>query len=250
MTIPDVQRKRHRADAGVGRALPDSRLRPSRDRHARQRRNRGRGRLAITQLDKQTWRIDGSGDVRVQYATFWDETGPFGTQLDGEHAFLNLAMVLCYVPDRRGEDTVVHFDRRAAGLADRGGIAGGWRAPTARATAYSRRITTRWWTRRWRSAASRKWQFQAGEGGRFASCCTAIRVDHDALTRTLTADRQLRDQPDGRARPSPSTLFILHVGRDLRRRRHGAQQLHGDSARIPARRWPTSARTNFFTCGT
>ncbi len=30
----------------------------------------------VTRVDKQTWRIDGSGDVRVQYDTFWDESGP------------------------------------------------------------------------------------------------------------------------------------------------------------------------------
>ena len=36
--------------------------------------------------------------------------GPFGTQLNPDHAFLNLAMVLLYVPDRRAEDTRVAFD--------------------------------------------------------------------------------------------------------------------------------------------
>ena len=30
----------------------------------------------------------------VEYASYWNEPGPFGTQLNGEHAFLNLAMVL------------------------------------------------------------------------------------------------------------------------------------------------------------
>jgi predicted metalloprotease with PDZ domain len=64
----------------------------------------------VTRVDKQSWRVDGSGVVRVQYDAFWDETGPFGTQLDAEHAFLNLAMVLCYVPERIGEETVVQFD--------------------------------------------------------------------------------------------------------------------------------------------
>ena len=69
----------------------------------------GAERLAITKLDKQTWRITGQGEVRVQYASFWNEPGPFGTQLSAEHAFVNLAMVLCYVPDRRAEPSQVHF---------------------------------------------------------------------------------------------------------------------------------------------
>ena len=45
----------------------------------------------------------------MEYADFWDEPGPFGTQLNSEHAFINLAMILCYVPDRRAENTAVTF---------------------------------------------------------------------------------------------------------------------------------------------
>ena len=65
--------------------------------------------LRVSRSDKQTWTIQGQGEIRVEYADYWDEPGPFGTQLNGEHAFLNLAMVLCYVPDRRAEESVVHF---------------------------------------------------------------------------------------------------------------------------------------------
>jgi predicted metalloprotease with PDZ domain len=68
--------------------------------------------LPVTRVDKETWRVDAgsSGDqVRVEYAIYWDDAGPFGTQLNAQHAFLNLAMVLCYLPDRRTEDVIVHF---------------------------------------------------------------------------------------------------------------------------------------------
>lgn len=57
----------------------------------------------IEKVDKQTWRITGQGTVTVRYATYWDEAGPFATQLNGEHAFINPAMILLYVPTRRGE---------------------------------------------------------------------------------------------------------------------------------------------------
>ena len=67
------------------------------------------GALRVSRLDKQTWTIQGQGEVRVEYSAYWDEPGPFGTQLNGDHAFLNLAMVLCYVPDRRAEEAVVRF---------------------------------------------------------------------------------------------------------------------------------------------
>jgi predicted metalloprotease with PDZ domain len=66
--------------------------------------------LPFRKVDKQTWVINGSGTVRVNYSTIWDEPGPFGTQLNSDHAFLNFAMVLMYVPDRRGEEDTVAFD--------------------------------------------------------------------------------------------------------------------------------------------
>ena len=65
------------------------------------------GKLPMEKLDKQTWRITGSGEITVSYETFWDEPGPFASQLDLEHAFINPALILMYVPERRGEDVVV-----------------------------------------------------------------------------------------------------------------------------------------------
>jgi predicted metalloprotease with PDZ domain len=67
----------------------------------------GAEKAAIEKLDKQTWRIQGTGTIQVRYATYWDESGPFGTQLNSEHAFINPAMILMYVPDRRSEDVRV-----------------------------------------------------------------------------------------------------------------------------------------------
>jgi predicted metalloprotease with PDZ domain len=58
----------------------------------------------IEKVDKQTWRATGQGTITIRYATYWDEVGPFATQLNGEHAFINPAMILFYVPSRRGED--------------------------------------------------------------------------------------------------------------------------------------------------
>ena len=59
---------------------------------------------AIEKLDKQTWRVRGIGTITIRYATYWDEAGPFATQLNSEHAFINPAMILFYVPDRRSEN--------------------------------------------------------------------------------------------------------------------------------------------------
>jgi predicted metalloprotease with PDZ domain len=66
--------------------------------------------LLLRKLDKQTWSVMASGVVTVSYPILWDEPGPFASQLNPDHAFLNFAMVLLYVPDRRAEDTKVVFD--------------------------------------------------------------------------------------------------------------------------------------------
>lgn len=60
--------------------------------------------VAVEKVDKQTWRIAAYGTVKVQYATYWDEPGPFASQLNQEHAFINPAMILTYVPERRSEE--------------------------------------------------------------------------------------------------------------------------------------------------
>jgi predicted metalloprotease with PDZ domain len=58
-------------------------------------------------VDKQTWRVQGDGMVVVSYVTYWDEPGPFATQLNADHAFINPAMILMNIPERRGEPVSV-----------------------------------------------------------------------------------------------------------------------------------------------
>jgi predicted metalloprotease with PDZ domain len=63
----------------------------------------GKEPAPIEKLDRQTWRVSGTGAITVRYATYWDEGGPFATQLNREHAFINPAMILMYVPERRSD---------------------------------------------------------------------------------------------------------------------------------------------------
>lgn len=63
--------------------------------------------VPIEKLDKLTWRIQGTGAVKISYDTFWDDPGPFNSQLNSEHAFINPAMILLYVPGRRAEKSVL-----------------------------------------------------------------------------------------------------------------------------------------------
>jgi predicted metalloprotease with PDZ domain len=67
----------------------------------------GSAPVPVEQIDKQTWRIKADGTVIVRYAAYWDEAGPFASQLNTEHAFINPAMILMYVPDRRSQDVTL-----------------------------------------------------------------------------------------------------------------------------------------------
>jgi predicted metalloprotease with PDZ domain len=69
----------------------------------------GANQAALERIDKLTWRITGNGTITVRYGTYWDEPGPFATQLSSEHAFINPAMILMYVPARRGEEVLLNI---------------------------------------------------------------------------------------------------------------------------------------------
>jgi predicted metalloprotease with PDZ domain len=79
--------------------------------------------VPIEKVDKQTWKITAIGTVSVRYDTFWNDGGPFGTELNSDSAFINPAMILMYVPQRRAEgvevglvDTPEEWEAAGAGL--------------------------------------------------------------------------------------------------------------------------------------
>jgi predicted metalloprotease with PDZ domain len=72
-------------------------------------------------IDKQTWRVQGDGMVVVRYVSYWDEPGPFATQLNADHAFINPAMILMNIPERRGQPVSV----------DIANVPEGWRPTSA-----------------------------------------------------------------------------------------------------------------------
>ncbi len=80
-------------------------------------------RIGVRKLDKQTWQLgepgaapSGSdGDLSISYTIEWDDPGPFDSQLNAQHAFVNFAEVLMYLPERRAEESVVQFTDVPAG---------------------------------------------------------------------------------------------------------------------------------------
>lgn len=73
--------------------------------------------LQVDKIDKQTWKLGmtGKGTAEITYSIEWDDPGPFNSQLNEHHAFVNFAEVLMYVPSRRGEAVTVAFDDVPAG---------------------------------------------------------------------------------------------------------------------------------------
>lgn len=78
-------------------------------------RDAGGKALPVVKRDLYTWRIAGSGSVTVSYGALWNDGGPFTAQLDATHAFLNLALLLFYMPDRRAEEARIEFTDLPAG---------------------------------------------------------------------------------------------------------------------------------------
>jgi len=78
--------------------------------------------LPLTQLNKSRWLLrDSLNGARIEYEMFRDDPDPFGTQLSSHHAFFNLAQVLIYSDDSRGEPAEVEFRN----------VPPGWRIGTA-----------------------------------------------------------------------------------------------------------------------
>ena len=69
--------------------------------------------LSISKSDPQTWHIAApagtSAAVSIDYFILWDDPGPFSSEVNSTHAFLNFAEVLLYIPPRRAEDVRLDF---------------------------------------------------------------------------------------------------------------------------------------------
>jgi predicted metalloprotease with PDZ domain len=82
---------------------------------------RNRREIAVRKLDKQTWQVvwpsarQENGQIEIDYGVEWNEPGPFNSQLNEHHAFINFAEILMYVPSRRNEEALIRFDGVPAG---------------------------------------------------------------------------------------------------------------------------------------
>lgn len=72
--------------------------------------------LPVRKLDKTTWRISGAeAGALVEYLVYADVPGPYGLQVNNQHAFFNLAQLLMYPVDSRDSAMTVTFTDLPAG---------------------------------------------------------------------------------------------------------------------------------------
>jgi predicted metalloprotease with PDZ domain len=72
--------------------------------------------LAVRLVDKSRWRLAGAqGGAEIEYEIAADDPGPYGAQLNPQHAFFNLAEILMYAVDRRASPIQLRFTDVPAG---------------------------------------------------------------------------------------------------------------------------------------
>ena len=72
--------------------------------------------LPLVQLNKSRWLLRGAKrGARIEYQMFSNDPGPFGAQLNRQHAFFNLAEILIYTDDLRSDPQEVEFRNVPAG---------------------------------------------------------------------------------------------------------------------------------------
>jgi predicted metalloprotease with PDZ domain len=78
--------------------------------------------ITVQKVDKTTWHLSGiAPGAEIEYEIFADQSGPFGAQLNSQHAFFNLAEILMYPVGGRNSPSEISFT----------GLPAGWRVATA-----------------------------------------------------------------------------------------------------------------------
>ncbi len=174
--------------------------------------------LTVRLLDKDTWRISLAGacqpgdrnSFEIRYSIQWDDPGPFNSQLNEHHAFMNLAEVLMYVPERRAEDTSVSFEDLPASWRTAAELAPGGAANTYDAASYDALV----------DAPVEAGEFDEFEfmesGARFRVVVDAASWKKDelegALERITHYELKLMGGPPPFDLPSRGYTFFFHIG--------------------------------------
>jgi predicted metalloprotease with PDZ domain len=173
--------------------------------------------LSVRLLDKDTWRISLTGPCQfhdrnrfeIHYCIQWNDSGPFNSQLNEHHAFMNLAEILMYVPARRAEDTSVTFENLPAGWRTAAELAPGSASNTYHAASYDALVDAPV-----EAGGFDEFQFMES-GARFRVVVDASEwkkeVLEGALQRITRYDLKLMGGPPPFDLPSRGYTFFVHI---------------------------------------
>ncbi len=72
--------------------------------------------IPLREINDSRWQVSGTENgATIEYQMYSDTPGPFGAQLNSQHAFFNLAEILIYPVDGRNAPVRVNFSRVPAG---------------------------------------------------------------------------------------------------------------------------------------
>jgi predicted metalloprotease with PDZ domain len=173
----------------------------------------GDGSLRVLAIDKQTWRMklggacgqNGKNSVEIRYSIQWDDPGPFNSQLNEHHAFVNLAEILMYVPDRRAEDTRVTFKDLPAGWNITSELAAGSEPDSFVAPSYDALVDAPV-----EAGKYDEFSFESG-GGHFRVIVDAANWNRGRLENSLSRITAYELQLMGGA-PFQEFTFFFHIG--------------------------------------
>jgi predicted metalloprotease with PDZ domain len=168
----------------------------------------------LTKLDKQTWRVGEligpvSGlpgkNLAISYTIEWNDPGPFDSQLNDRHAFINFAEVLMYVPARRAEDVDVRISNLPEGWKTIAELPSGNSPNSYAATSYDKLVDAP-------LEAGKFEEFEFDNGGahfRVVVDANSWNKSHleDGLRRITGYELRLMDGP-----PFKEYTFFFHIG--------------------------------------
>ena len=167
--------------------------------------------LAVRQIDKSRWQVKGADlGAEVEYQIFADEPGPYGAQLNPQHAFFNLAEILMYPVDARFAPVQVH-------LSD---VPSAWKIATALPTNGAGEFSAEGYDRLVDSPVEagsfEEADFDEG-GGHYRVVIDADPADYDMQKIVATARRIVAAATGWmNDRPFDTYLFVYHFPRDSR----------------------------------
>jgi predicted metalloprotease with PDZ domain len=162
-------------------------------------------KLAVRMLNKSLWRVSGAENgAQLDYEVFANDSGPYGAELNRQHAFFNLAELLMYPADSRSAPVQLRFT----------GLPAGWKMATPLAGSFNQGYTAENYDRLVDSPVElgnfQEEDFDQG-GGHYRVIVDASPSDYDMI-KIVSEDRSIVEAATSwmRDRPFTTYLFMYH----------------------------------------